>query len=246
MTLTPPAPLIGITTHSPTAPDWAELGLLRDLIVQSVEAAGGLPVIIPLGLGAATLPAVLTRLDGVLLAGGGDIDPARYGAEPHPLVVGVDPVRDAAEITLARWAVAESTPLFGICRGAQVLNVALGGTLYRDIAEHPHAQLHTYYPNLPLDLRPHPVKVAEASRLAQAIGQLLVDVNSLHHQAVRDVAPALRAVAHAPDGLVEAIEVPDHPFALAVQWHPECLPDVPEMRRLFEAFVRAAGEKRAR
>lgn len=242
MIITRPPPLIGITTHSPTAPDWAELGLLRDLIVQSVAAAGGLPVIIPLGLGAPTLQAILGRLDGVLLAGGGDIDPARYGAEPHPAVGGIDPVRDAAEISLARWAVAESTPLFGICRGAQVLNVALGGALYRDIAEHPGAQPHTFYPNLPLDLRPHPVKIEAGTRLAQAIGQPLIDVNSLHHQAIRVVAPALRAVAHAPDGLVEAIEVPDHPFALAVQWHPECLPEVPAMRRLFEAFVRAAAD----
>jgi putative glutamine amidotransferase len=242
MTHTARAPLIGITTHSPTAPDWAELGLLRDMIVRSVEAAGGLPVIMPLGLDAATLQALLGRLDGVLLAGGGDVDPARYGAEPHPTVGGVDPLRDAAEITVARWAVAEATPLFGICRGAQVLNVALGGTLYRDIAEHPGAQPHTYYPDLPLDLRPHPVQITEASRLAAAIGQPLVDVNSLHHQAVRRLAPALRAVAHAPDGLIEAVEVADHPFALAVQWHPECLPHVPEMRRLFEAFITAAAK----
>ncbi len=238
-------PLIGITTHSPTAPDWAELGLLRDLIVNAVEAAGGLPVILPLGLRAATLQGALDRLDGVLLAGGGDVDPAHYGAEPHPAIGGVDPVRDTAEITVARWAVASATPLFGICRGAQVLNVALGGTLYRDIAEHPQALKHTYYPNLPLDFRPHPVQVAEDSRLAQALGQPLVDVNSLHHQAVRGLAPSLRAVAHAPDGLIEAVELPAHPFALAVQWHPECLPAAPEMRRLFEAFVEAARTRPA-
>lgn len=237
-----PAPLIGITTHSPTAPDWAELGLLRDMIARSVETAGGLPVIVPLGLRAASLTGLLARLDGVLLAGGGDIDPARYGLGPHPAVSGVDPVRDAAEISLARWAVAGARPLFGICRGAQVLNVALGGTLYRDIAEYPLAHRHTYYPDLPFDLRPHPVRVAEASRLAQALGQPLVDVNSLHHQAVRDLAPALMAVAHAPDGLVEAVEVIGHPFALAVQWHPECLPAVPEMQRLFQAFVGAAAQ----
>ena len=236
------APLIGITTHSPTAPDWAELGLLRDLIVRAVEAAGGLPLIIPLGIAGATLEALLARLDGVLLAGGGDMDPAHYGAEPHPLVAGIDPVRDAAELAVVRFAVSAARPLFGICRGAQVLNVALGGTLYRDISEHPRALRHAYYPDLPFDLRPHPVQVQEDSRLAAALGQPLVDVNSLHHQAVRAVAPGLRAVAHAPDGLVEAVEVPGHPFALAVQWHPECLPAVPEMRRLFESFVRAAAQ----
>jgi putative glutamine amidotransferase len=202
-----------------------------------------LPVVIPLGLEPGTLAALLARLDGVLLAGGGDMDPARYGADPIPAVAGVDPARDEMETAVVQLAVAQSRPLFGICRGAQVLNVALGGTLYRDISEHPGAQRHTYYPDLPLDLRAHPVQVEEDSRLAQALGQPLVEVNSLHHQAVRDLAPGLRAVAHAPDGLVEAIELPGHPFALAVQWHPECLPAAPEMRRLFAAFVAAAAAR---
>jgi putative glutamine amidotransferase len=233
--------LIGITTHPPTDPDWANLGLFRDLMVRAVERAGGLPVIVPLGLQPAVLHALLARLDGVLLAGGGDIDPMRYGAGPHPALAGVNAERDEAELSLARWAAAEARPLLGICRGAQVFNVALGGTLYRDIAEHPGAQRHTYYPGLPYDLRPHPVKIDEDSHLARAIGSPIITVNSLHHQACRQLAPGLRAVAHAPDGLIEAVELPSHPFALAVQWHPECLPDAPEMQRLFEAFVAAAS-----
>ncbi len=239
----PTTPLIGITTHPPDAPDRAELDLLLDLIVRAVQRAGGLPVLIPLGLEAGTLRALYARLDGVLLSGGGDVDPARYGAEPHPLAAGVATARDEVEIALARWAVAEARPLFGICRGAQVLNVALGGSLYGDVAEHPNAGRHTYAPGLPYDLRPHLVRLEEASRLAEVIGAPLVAVNSLHHQACRQVAPGLRAVAHAPDGLVEALEVPAHPFALAVQWHPECLPDAPEMRRLFEAFVAACAAR---
>ena len=239
-----PRPLIGITTHPATAPDREELDQLLGLIVAAVERAGGAPVLIPLGLADATVQTLLGRLEGLLLSGGGDLDPARYGAAPHPSVGGVDAGRDALELALARQAVVEARPLFGICRGAQVLNVALGGTLYRDTSEHPNALRHDYYPNLPLDNRPHPVRVEEDSVLSEVLGQPLVAVNSLHHQAVRQVAPGLRAVAHAPDGLVEAVEARGHPFALAVQWHPECLPAAPEMRRLFEAFVAAAAQRR--
>ncbi len=165
-------------------------------------------------------------------------DPARYGAAPHPLAAGIDPARDEAELALARWAVADGRPLFGICRGAQVLNVALGGTLYGDVSDHPGALRHTY--DRPAE-RPHPVQVAEGSRLAELLGVPVLDVNSLHHQAVRAVAPGLRVAARAPDGLVEALELPAHPFALAVQWHPESLPDAPEMQRLFAGLVAAAG-----
>jgi len=233
-------PLIGITTHPPSAPDWAELGELRALIVQGVERAGGLPVIVPLGLGADTLRGLYQRLDGLLLAGGGDVDPERYGAGPHPAVAGVDADRDETELALARWAAAEHKPLFGICRGAQVLNVALGGSLYRDINEHPGAGRHTYWHDLPRDLRPHPVRIEAGSTLARLVGQPSLAVNSLHHQACRGLGAGLRAVAVAPDGIIEAIEVTGHPFALAVQWHPECLPDAREMRQLFAGFVQAA------
>jgi putative glutamine amidotransferase len=235
-----PPPLIGITTHPPTAPDWASLGALRQMIVRSVERAGGLPVIVPLDLGRERLHALLARLDGLLLAGGGDVDPARYGAGQHPSVRGVSAERDETELRLARWAAEEDRPVFGICRGAQVLNVALGGSLHCDISEHPGAMRHTYYPGLPYDLRPHSVKIDEDTRLAAAMGEPIVAVNSLHHQACRELGRGLRAVAHAPDGVIEAIELDGHRFALGVQWHPECLPEAPEMRRLFEAFVTAA------
>jgi putative glutamine amidotransferase len=196
-------------------------------------------VLVPPGLAEGTLRGLLPRLDGLLLSGGGDLDPARYGAPPHPLAAGLDAARDATELALTRWAVAEGRPLFGICRGAQVLNVALGGTLYGDVGEHPGALQHTY-PSEAAALRPHPVQVAEGSRLAEVLGLPVLAVNSLHHQAVRAVAPGLRVAARAPDGLVEAVELPGHPFALAVQWHPESLPEAPEMQRLFAALVAAA------
>ncbi len=234
-------PLIGITTHPAHSPDRDSLDRLLNDIVKCVERAGGLPILIPADAAETTLRGLFERLDGILFSGGGDVDPAHYGADATPTVGGVDGERDRVELTLTRWIVDEAKPFFGICRGAQVFNVALGGTLYRDIEEHPEAQTHTYYPNLPFDLRPHRVQVEADSTLARILGQRAISVNSLHHQAVRDVAAGLRAVACAEDGIVEALEAPDHPFALAVQWHPEALPDAPEMQALFAAFVAAAG-----
>ena len=237
-----PSPLIGLTTHPVTDPDRAELDLLLDNITRCVERAGGLPVLIPLGLSEDTLRGLYARLDGVLFSGGGDIDPARYGADGHAKLAGVDAERDRVELTLARWVVDDAKPFFGICRGSQILNVALGGTLYQDIGEHSGAQRHTFpYPEFPHALRAHAVKVEEDATLARVLGEPLLTVNSLHHQASKDIAPGLTVAARAPDGVVEALEVPAHPFGLAVQWHPEALPDAPEMRRLFEAFVAAAG-----
>jgi len=236
------APLIGINLHPDDDPDRQNLDRLLALIVRGVERAGGAPVLVPLGLTEAGLRALFERLDGVLLSGGGDLDPAAYGAAPHATIEGVDADRDRVELALARWATAGThRPFFGICRGAQALNVAWGGTLYRDLAaELPGAVTHSYPAETHARQRPHAIRVEEDTLLAQLLGQPLLDVNSLHHQGLRDVAPGLRVAARAPDGLVEAVEVPGHPFALAVQWHPECLPDAPEQRRLFEAFVDAA------
>ena len=234
-------PLIGITVHPKTAPDRADLDILLEGIIHGVERAGGSPLLVPLGLGEGTLRNLYTRLDGLLLAGGGDIDPARYGAQMHESMDGVDVDRDRIEFALARWVTEDNKPFFGICRGLQVLNVARSGALYRDISEHPSAIRHTYSsPDYPNDFRPHEVKIEEDSTLARIIGQPIITVNSLHHQACKEIAPGLRATALAPDGIVEAVEIPHHPFALAVQWHPECLPDAPEMSALFEAFVEAA------
>lgn len=236
------APLVGITIPPKTAPDRAELDSLLEAIVQGVERAGGLPLLIPLGLAEPTLRDLYARLDGLLVSGGGDIDPAHYGAEMAANIDGVDAERDRTEMTLVRWMAQDTKPFFGICRGAQVLNVALGGTLYRDVSEHPGAGRHSFYPDLPYDLRPHEIKIEEDSVLAKVIGQPIVTVNSLHHQSVKDLAPGLRITAIAPDGIIEAIELPQRPFVLGVQWHPECLPQAPEMQRLFEAFVTASQD----
>jgi putative glutamine amidotransferase len=234
-------PLIGITIHPVTAPDRADLDTLVEAIVQCVERAGGLPLLIPLGLGETTLRNLFARLDGLLFSGGGDVHPERYGAAWHEKLDGVDAERDRTELALARWAAAGDKPFFGICRGSQALNVALGGTLHRDTSECVEANRHTFSPGFPNDYLAHEIKVEEDSVLSRIVGRPVIAVNSLHHQAVKDVAPGLAVSARAPDGLVEAIEIPHHRFALAVQWHPECLPDAPEHQALFEAFVAAAG-----
>lgn len=239
-------PLIGITIHPTIDPDRANLDRLVADIVEGVERAGGLPLLVPLGLSESTLRDLSSRLAGLLLSGGGDIEPERYHAPARDARLGgLCAERDRTELLLTGWALAEQQPLFGICRGAQLLNVALGGTLYQDVSEHPGAIRHTFSDE-DFANRPHAVKVAEESRLARILKQPLLDVNSLHHQAIRDVAPALQAVAHAPDGLVEAVELPDAPFALAVQWHPECLLALPEHQALFDAFVAAADQRTSR
>ncbi|HHY55750.1 MAG TPA: gamma-glutamyl-gamma-aminobutyrate hydrolase family protein [Chloroflexi bacterium] len=235
---------IGITLHPLTSPDRAELDLLASQIAAGVITAGGAPVMIPPDLDETTLYARFADLDGLILSGGGDVDPARYGMTPIPAVGGVDVQRDQTELLLARWALETGKPLFGICRGLQLLNVACGGALYRDISEHAGALRHAYYPNYPHDYLAHSITITPGSRLATILGATTIAVNSLHHQACRIVASPLRAVAFAPDGIVEAVEVAEHPFALAVQWHPEALPQEKASQALFGALVSASSPVR--
>jgi putative glutamine amidotransferase len=136
---------------------------------------------------------------------------------------------------------AAEKPLLAICRGVQVFNVALGGSLYEDIASAlPAAQRHDWYPNYPRDYLAHTVEVKPGSRLAEILGTHKLRTNSLHHQAIRQPAPALEVVAYAEDGVIEAVELPEKRFAIGVQWHPECLPEELAMQRLFKAFVIAS------
>ena len=236
-------PLIGITTSRVLNNANIQVMSTAEAYVQAVYRAGGLPVLIPLGITDADLKALLARLDGLLFTGGGDIAPGRYGGQPHPRVYDIDPDRDRVEINLVQMAVDDGMPFLGICRGFQVLNVAMGGTMYEDILDqHPGALKHDYFPGYPREMLVHPVRVAPGSRLAEILEQTEVEVNSLHHQGVRQVPEALRTTAFAPDGIPEAVELPGHPFGLAVQWHPEWLQAHAPMRRLFEVFVGAANK----
>lgn len=236
-------PLIGITASRICNSAGSPVIALNEAYTRAVARAGAVPLIIPLGLPDEALYELLSRLDGVLFSGGGDVETSRYHGLDHPRVGEVDPDRDRIEVLLAEQVVRRGIPFLGICRGIQVINVALGGTLYSDIADqHAGALRHDYYPDFPRDHPAHPVEIAAGSRLAQILGVTHIATNSLHHQAVQQLAPSLRALAHAPDDIVEAAEIPGHPFGLAVQWHPEWMPDSLPMQALFRAFTAAASQ----
>ncbi len=238
-----PRPLIGITTHRRDSDEGQkDMFAIMAAYVDSVRNNGGVPVLLPLGLSEPELRDLFERLDGIVLSGGGDIDPELLNAPAHETVYGIDKDRDRVEYTLVRWAVKEEKPFLGICRGAQVMNAALGGSLVIDIAgEVETAAKHNYFPGYPRNKIVHPVAISEETHLANIMGRPIVQVNSLHHQAVKAAAPGLEVSARAPDGIIEGLEVPGHRFALGVQWHPEWLQDQPEMRGLFQALVKAAS-----
>jgi len=238
------APIIGITA-SYAPPKEGKFGSISvgESYTQAVQNAGGLPVILPVGLSLDELRGLFAQLDGILLTGGGDIALHRFDGRPHPRVYDVDERRDELEICLVQMAVENEKPFLGICRGIQVINVALGGSLFTDIADQISGSLrHDWYPNIPRDYLAHPVSVAHGSRLAGILGGEAFEVNSLHHQGVERLAAGLQAVAYSPDRLVEGVEVPGHPFGLGVQWHPEWLQEHLPQRRLFLALVEAARQ----
>lgn len=212
--------------------------------LRALEMANGLPLPIPITGQESTLRALYDHIDGLLLAGGVDIDPARYGESPHPDLGKIDAQRDWTELTITPWALADGLPLLAICRGIQVLNVAVGGSLWQDIAaQAPDTLWHTYYPGYPYNRLSHSVRLEPDSRLAGILGDLELEVNSLHHQAVKEVGDGLRVTARSPDGVIEGLEGDGRAWVVAVQWHPECLlDDDPRMRWLFEAFVAACEE----
>ena len=202
---------------------------LNTAYVSALTRAGLLPLVVPPLIDPADAGAVVDATRGLVLTGGEDVDPTRYGAAPHPRLEETDHGRDALELELIRSARARHRPILAICRGIQVLNVALGGTLYQDLqSERPG----------PIDHQDktgcHAIRVAPDSLLHRTLRTAAATVNSRHHQAVRDLAPGLRATAWAEDGLVEAVEW-DAPWMLAVQWHPE---DFTEMA-LFAGFAQA-------
>lgn len=212
--------------------------------IEAISTAGGVPVMIPLGLSEEELLTIFERVDGILLPGGGDIEPAFYRGTSHKSMWGVDPERDRSEFVLSRAAVQKGKPILAICRGIQVLNVALGGTLWEDIGSMvPNSLEHDNSNGTPRNYLAHPVNIQPDSVLAKVIGKTECVVNSIHHQAIRDLAPELMVTAHAPDNVIEGAEVPEHPFAVAVQWHPENLiADDPAMLALFRALVEASAQ----
>jgi putative glutamine amidotransferase len=201
--------------------------------VEGVERAGGVPIVLPV-LPPELVDDLLPAIDGVLLTGGGDIQPSRYGAQPLSETRGVDPARDAFDIRLLERAVDTDLPVLATCRGMQVVNVALGGSLVQHVPA-VTGQDHDHYERWREGV--HRVKIEPDSQLAEALGTTEVEVNSIHHQAVHQAAPGTRAVAWADDDTIEAIELPGRPHVVAVQWHPELLEDWPEQQGLFQQLV---------
>ncbi len=238
-------PLIGLTTYRKQVSDLPHLAIdgLMPTYTSAILKAGGLPVLIPLTLEEADLEALFDRLDGILLPGGGDIAPALYGGEENSKIYGIDEGRDRIELWLARRAIETDRPLLGVCRGHQVLNVALGGTLWEDVLDlMPGAIMHAYFRGYARDMLTHSVELCQGSHLARLMGQHEAKpVNSLHHQGIKVLAPRLAATAYAPDGLIEGVEAPGHRFAVGVQWHPEEFAGRDaEMLAIFRGLVEAS------
>jgi putative glutamine amidotransferase len=233
-----PRPLIGISASLRQTSHGEVFIQAYTKNAQAIERAGGLPLLISPETSPEARAELIRRLDGLLLPGGEDINPARYGADAHPKTGTAVDARDHSEIALVHAALDADLPLFCICRGHQVLNVALGGTLVQDIPDLIDTEL-VHWVRDPRTERPHRVQVDPQSKLAGILGATDVSVNSIHHQAIYTVAPGLITTAHAPDGIIEGLEVPGRRFALSVQWHPEDLTDDPMMQGLFDAFVAA-------
>ena len=213
---------------------------LSQAYVNAILQAGGIPVLIPSSVVNDGWKSLYSRLDGILFSGGGDISLDHFKGEPHPRIEDVEPERDRVELNLLQAVISDGKPFLGICRGCQLLNVGLGGTLYTHIPDQLPGALDHSYPGNMRTVLVHEVKIEEGTKIADVLGEPLVKVNSLHHQGLKDIPASLRVAGYAPDSLVEAIELPDHPFGMAVQWHPEWLTDQPSTRSLFRRFVEIA------
>lgn len=234
-----PKPLIGVTTFNTVNKFDRDISAVQHTYIRAVAQGGGIPVLIPAILEDEDRMELYSRLQGVLFSGGGDISLKYFKGDEHPKIADVDDYRDVTELTLLKRSANDGKPFLAICRGVQVMNVALGGTLYTHIPdqfdtsiEHSQDEFTTIA---------HPVNIDEDSRMAEIFGETLLQVNSLHHQALKDVASSLKVVGHAPDGVIEAVELLGHPYGMGVQWHPEWLTDQPVMRRLFKSFVDASS-----
>lgn len=229
-------PIIGIGSDVLTVPGKRERAFAFLTYTESLRRAGAVPVVIPPQPDDAET--VVDGLDGILLAGGDDCDPAAYGEEPHPTVIAMDARRQANEQALAKAARDRGIPTLGVCLGMQMMNVVAGGSLVQDIAS--ELETHIEHASEPEQRARHDVIVEQGTRLADILPATELNVNSSHHQAIRRVGEGLRVTAHAPDGVIEGLEDPRHPFYVGVQWHPEEMVGEESAAALFGAFVEAA------
>lgn len=243
-------PLIGLTTSHDIKTDET---IQAPYCPRAILAAGGIPVILPLEASEDDLRQLVSSLDGFLFTGGPDVHPFLFGEDTRMGCGSVSVKRDRMELMLLKLAMEQRKPIMGICRGIQLINIGLGGTIYQDIP----SQTERVFPiahqqPFPHRVPSHTVKIAAGSLLAEVIsgkspadqpsGPTVIRVNSTHHQAVRDVAPQLTACAFAPDGIIEGVTMKDYPYLIGVQWHPEYLwEEDPAAMNLFRAFVKAAA-----
>lgn len=230
-------PIIAITSKRET--NSLPQMTVKENYIQAVIRAGGTPVMIPIGIDDAQIEQISRMADSILLPGGGDIDPQIFDGIPHEEVYGKSPELDHIELELVRYARERSIPLFGVCRGCQVVNVAFGGSLFTHLDDQFGDTIQ--HSNKNYSKLPHTVEIQPGTKLAQMIPQQTIQVNSLHHQGIDRLGSGLVVNAIADDGLVEGVEYPDHPFLLAVQWHPEALPEDESARSLFKHFISAAS-----
>lgn len=234
--------IVGITCSSSQKQGENAKQFLNNPYALAVAAAGGIPVILPNIGGKVLIEGYLSAIDGLMLSGGVDVSPERFEQEAHPELGEVDLARDAMEFELIAAALKQDMPIFGICRGIQALNVAMGGTLYQDLpSQAPSAICHTQGDNkVPRNQPSHSITVNANTRLRAILGSETMKTNSFHHQALNNVAAGLVVTAHAEDGIIEAVEGPDYRYLVAVQFHPEeTAPTDSFSQKLFCAFVNA-------
>lgn len=231
-------PLIGLTpSHDTTSNDIS----MRPTYLNAIQTAGGIPVVLPLEGSDDDLQQLVDTLDGFVFTGGPDLHPFLFGEETHINCGSVSVKRDHLELALLPLVMKAQKPILGICRGIQCLNVGLGGTIYQDVPsqfarEYPLVHKQPFYYDIPS----HSVQIQENTKMADICQASVIQVNSMHHQAIKDLAPGCIACGTASDGLIEAMEMPGYPYLVAVQWHPEYLyPTDPAASNLFKSFIEA-------
>lgn len=242
--MNPKKPIIAIVCNQdfPEKPEDVKTNDVNQRYTTAILNAGGLPVLIPVEFPVSEIAVLRTMADGIFLVGGEDVAIDQFGGKPHPSVSVPNPERDALEIALTRLAIQTDWPILGICRGVQSMNVAMGGTLYTDIADQFSTPIiHNSPEGTPRDAVIHPVRLQPDSQAGTIFAEREIPVNSFHHQAIKDLAPGFTASGFSPDGLIETVEFPKNRFAVGVQWHPECMQESPVQIRLFTAFVEKAG-----